>query len=174
MLVIFLVHPGALVEQQLHHLRLVLANRHHQRSPAHRILLVDRRVMVEQQLHHLRVAEVGCPEQCGLAFRVFLVDQRALLEQQQPRALCAAIAARPDQRGPGQRHHLRLEEGPREPQRGCTRFVQTDVKRRTKRNRRAVVEQQLRHLRVARHASPQQRGMAVLVLLVNRRALVEH
>ena len=39
--------------------------------------------------------------------------------------------------------------------------------------RRAVVEQQLHHLRVAPLARPHQRGVAVLALLVDRRALIE-
>eukprot|EP00964_Phaeocystis_antarctica_P146980 scaffold113434_cov60-Phaeocystis_antarctica.AAC.4 len=53
------VDRRALVEQQLHHLRVAPLARLHQRGVAVLVLLVDRRAIIEQLLHQLRVAGVA-------------------------------------------------------------------------------------------------------------------
>ena len=72
------VDRRALVEQQLHHLRVAFVARPHQRGPAPLVLHVDRRALVEQQPHHLRVAVPARQYQRGVAVFVLLVDRRAL------------------------------------------------------------------------------------------------
>eukprot|EP00964_Phaeocystis_antarctica_P103147 scaffold68443_cov61-Phaeocystis_antarctica.AAC.4 len=155
--------------------------RNHQRGVAALVLLVDRRALLEQQLHHLHVAKAARVHQRGLAALVLLVDRSALVEQQL-HPLRVALDARAHQRGPAdQLHHLRVATGgkgrateerdhvaidARQHQRGVAALVLLA-------NRRAPVEQQLHHLRVALLARRHQRGPAALVLLVDWRAIIE-
>eukprot|EP00964_Phaeocystis_antarctica_P018139 scaffold10053_cov52-Phaeocystis_antarctica.AAC.1 len=140
-------HPtqiGALVEQQLHHLRAAFVARRQQRvravplvvpvdrrallarlqqrGAAVRELLVDRRALVEQQLRHLRAAPLACQHQRGPAVLDLLVDRRALVDQQL--------------------HHLHMALPARKRQRGVARLVLLV-------DRRAIVEQLLHQIRVA-------------------------
>eukprot|EP00964_Phaeocystis_antarctica_P023580 scaffold13164_cov66-Phaeocystis_antarctica.AAC.2 len=120
--VVLHVDPCALVEQQLHHLRVAIEARRQQHGASALVLLVEQRALVEQQLHHLRAAELARPHQRGHAALGLLVDRRALVEQQ--------------------RHHLRVALDARPHQRGHAVLVLLV-------DRRIIVEQLLHHLRVA-------------------------
>eukprot|EP00964_Phaeocystis_antarctica_P045287 scaffold26058_cov64-Phaeocystis_antarctica.AAC.1 len=120
-LLVLLVDRRALVEQQLHHLRMAHDCPSH-RGYAEPVLLAGRRALVEQQLRHLRVPVLSRQHQRGPAVLVLLVDRRAPIEQQL--------------------HHLRVALAARQHQRGPAVLVLLV-------DRRAIVEQLLHPLRVA-------------------------